>query len=139
MAYLGIPQNTIAVLQKYHFNFQKKFGQNFLIDTTVLDRIISSDDAGHLCKSGEMTVQAAYALWGNKQGDDCIFFLGGGTLLKTPHVEISSLTVTDVMLVYKEGVWKYAASAPCKIRMNGKEYNLLPDMIYANFDINFLL
>ncbi len=33
-------------------------------------------------KSGEMTVQAAYALWGNKQGDDCIFFLGGGTLLK---------------------------------------------------------
>ena len=42
MAYLGIPQNTIAVLQKYHFNFQKKFGQNFLIDTTVLDRIISS-------------------------------------------------------------------------------------------------
>ena len=41
MAYLGIPQNTIAVLQKYHFNFQKKFGQNFLIDTTVLDRIIS--------------------------------------------------------------------------------------------------
>ena len=30
MAYLGIPQNTIAVLQKYHFNFQKKFGQNFL-------------------------------------------------------------------------------------------------------------
>lgn len=39
-----------------------------------VDRIISSDDAGHLCKSGEMTVQAAYALWGNKQGDDCIFF-----------------------------------------------------------------
>ena len=35
-----------------------------------VDRIISSDDAGHLCKSGEMTVQAAYALWGNKQGDD---------------------------------------------------------------------
>ena len=32
MATLGIPQNTIAVLQKYHFNFQKKFGQNFLID-----------------------------------------------------------------------------------------------------------
>lgn len=42
MANLGIPQNTIEVLQKYNFNFQKKFGQNFLIDTTVLDRIISS-------------------------------------------------------------------------------------------------
>ncbi len=42
MASLGIPQNTIAVLQKYNFNFQKKFGQNFLIDTNVLDKIISS-------------------------------------------------------------------------------------------------
>lgn len=42
MATLGNPQNTIAVLQKYKFNFQKKFGQNFLIDTHVLDKIIGS-------------------------------------------------------------------------------------------------
>lgn len=42
MAYLGNPQNTIAVLQKYHFNFQKKFGQNFLIDTHVLEKIIDA-------------------------------------------------------------------------------------------------
>lgn len=40
MANLGIPQNTIEVLQKYNFNFQKKFGQNFLIDTRVLERIV---------------------------------------------------------------------------------------------------
>ncbi|MBP9997432.1 MAG: 16S rRNA (adenine(1518)-N(6)/adenine(1519)-N(6))-dimethyltransferase RsmA [Lachnospiraceae bacterium] len=40
MASLGIPANTIAVLQKYNFNFQKKFGQNFLIDTRVLENII---------------------------------------------------------------------------------------------------
>ena len=40
MASLGIPANTIAVLQKYNFNFQKKFGQNFLIDTHVLEKII---------------------------------------------------------------------------------------------------
>lgn len=39
---LGNPQNTIAVLQKYNFSFQKKFGQNFLIDTHVLDKIICS-------------------------------------------------------------------------------------------------
>lgn len=44
MANLGIPQNTIAVLQKYGFNFQKKFGQNFLIDTSVLDRIIAASE-----------------------------------------------------------------------------------------------
>ena len=37
---LGNPQNTIEVLQKYNFNFQKKFGQNFLIDEHVLDKII---------------------------------------------------------------------------------------------------
>lgn len=42
MATLGNPQNTIAVLQKYNFNFQKKFGQNFLIDTRVLERIIAA-------------------------------------------------------------------------------------------------
>ena len=42
MATLGIPQNTIEVLQKYNFNFQKKFGQNFLIDTHVLEKIIAS-------------------------------------------------------------------------------------------------
>ena len=41
MAYLGEPQHTIAVLQKYNFHFQKKFGQNFLIDTHVLERIIA--------------------------------------------------------------------------------------------------
>ena len=53
MATLGIPQNTIEVLQKYNFNFQKKFGQNFLIDTHVLEKIIEeSNDAVSLreCK-----------------------------------------------------------------------------------------
>ena len=44
MATLGIPQNTIAVLQKYNFNFQKKFGQNFLIDTHVLEKIMDAAD-----------------------------------------------------------------------------------------------
>ena len=44
---LGNPQKTIEVLQKYDFTFQKKFGQNFLIDTHVLDKIIS---AAHITK-----------------------------------------------------------------------------------------
>ena len=39
---LGIPQNTIEILRKYDFSFQKKFGQNFLIDTHVLDKIIQA-------------------------------------------------------------------------------------------------
>ncbi len=42
MAYLGDPKQTIEVLNKYRFIFQKKFGQNFLIDTHVLEKIIRS-------------------------------------------------------------------------------------------------
>lgn len=40
MADLGNPKNTIEILQKYQFRFAKKFGQNFLIDTHVLDKIV---------------------------------------------------------------------------------------------------
>ena len=47
MATLGNPKNTIEVLQKYGFNFQKKFGQNFLIDTRILEEII---DAAQISK-----------------------------------------------------------------------------------------
>ena len=39
---LGNPKNTIEIIQKYEFAFQKKFGQNFLIDTRVLDKIINA-------------------------------------------------------------------------------------------------
>lgn len=42
MATLGNPQNTIEILKKYDFMFQKRFGQNFLIDTHVLEKIIKS-------------------------------------------------------------------------------------------------
>lgn len=42
MAYLGNPTNTIEILKKYQFNFQKRYGQNFLIDSHILEKIISS-------------------------------------------------------------------------------------------------
>ena len=42
MEKLSNPQKTIEVLQKYNFTFQKKFGQNFLIDPHVLDKIIAA-------------------------------------------------------------------------------------------------
>ena len=42
MATLGNPQKTIEIIQKYEFAFQKKFGQNFLIDTHVLEKIIAA-------------------------------------------------------------------------------------------------
>lgn len=65
MANLGIPQNTIKILQKYHFNFQKKFGQNFLIDTNVLSRIIAA---------AEIT------------GEDCILEIGPGIGTMTQYL-----------------------------------------------------
>lgn len=65
MATLGIPANTIAVLQKYNFNFQKKFGQNFLIDIGVLERII---EESHITK------------------DDCVLEIGPGIGTMTQYL-----------------------------------------------------
>jgi 16S rRNA (adenine1518-N6/adenine1519-N6)-dimethyltransferase len=42
MEKLSNPQKTIEVIQKHGFDFQKKFGQNFLIDSHVLDKIIAA-------------------------------------------------------------------------------------------------
>ena len=75
MANLGIPQNTIAVLQKYDFNFQKRFGQNFLIDTNVLDRIISS---------AEITKE------------DCVLEIGPGIGTMTQYLAESAREVVAV-------------------------------------------
>lgn len=75
MANLGIPQNTIAVLQKYGFNFQKKFGQNFLIDTRVLERII---EAAQITK------------------DDCVLEIGPGIGTMTQYLAESAREVVAV-------------------------------------------
>lgn len=75
MANLGIPANTIEVLQKYNFNFQKKFGQNFLIDTRVLDRII---EASEITK------------------DDCVLEIGPGIGTMTQYLAESAREVIAV-------------------------------------------
>ena len=40
MAYLASPRETKAIIDSYSFSFQKKFGQNFLVDSNVLENII---------------------------------------------------------------------------------------------------
>lgn len=75
MANLGIPQNTIAVLQKYGFNFQKKYGQNFLIDTNVLDKIVSAGDVGP---------------------DDCVLEIGPGIGTMTQYLAEAAREVVAV-------------------------------------------
>ena len=42
MATLGNAKNTIEILEKYQFHFQKKFGQNFLIDGNILEKIVNA-------------------------------------------------------------------------------------------------
>ena len=42
MPTLGNPKGTIEILKKYQFNFQKRFGQNFLIDNNILTKIVES-------------------------------------------------------------------------------------------------
>lgn len=47
MAYLGTPAATAAVIKKHDFRFQKKYGQNFLIDANILQKIV---DAAQITK-----------------------------------------------------------------------------------------
>ena len=75
MATLGIPANTIAVLKKYNFNFQKKFGQNFLIDTGVLETII---------RESAITK------------DDCVLEIGPGIGTMTQYLAESARQVVAV-------------------------------------------
>ena len=65
MATLGNPQKTIEIIQKYEFAFQKKFGQNFLIDTHVLEKIV--DAAG-------------------VTADDCVLEIGPGIGTMTQYL-----------------------------------------------------
>ncbi len=75
MADLGIPQNTIAVLQKYNFVFQKKFGQNFLIDSHVLEKIV---DAARITR------------------EDCVLEIGPGIGTMTQYLAESAREVVAV-------------------------------------------
>lgn len=42
MERIATPKQTLAIIQKYNFAFQKRFGQNFLIDSNILDKIVKS-------------------------------------------------------------------------------------------------
>ena len=73
--YLGNPKNTIEIIQKYEFMFQKKFGQNFLIDEHVLDKII---------RAAEITK------------DDYVLEIGPGIGTMTQYLACAAREVTAV-------------------------------------------
>lgn len=85
-----------------------------------VDTILSSDEAGYVCRTGQLAAKATYALWGQRKGTDCICFLGGGTLLETPQVRIASDEPADVLLELRDGKWHCTASASCRVTLKGK-------------------
>ena len=128
MATLGIPQNTIEVLQKYHFNFQKKFGQNFLIDTHVLEKIM---DAAEITK------------------EDCVVEIGPGIGTMTQYlaerakevvaVEIDknlipilqeTLQEYDNVTIVNEDILKVDLNRLVEERNNGKPVKVVANLPY---------
>lgn len=75
MATLGNARNTIEILQKHHFNFQKKYGQNFLIDGNILGKIV---DAARITE------------------DDCVLEIGPGIGTMTQYLAERAKTVIAV-------------------------------------------
>lgn len=65
MAYLATPTATAEIIKKYSFHFQKKYGQNFLIDANILEKIIHS---------AEIT------------GEDCVIEIGPGIGTMTQYL-----------------------------------------------------
>ena len=75
MEKLSNPQKTIEIIKKYNFNFQKKFGQNFLVDAHVLNKIIAG---------------------ANVNKDDCVLEIGPGIGTMTQYLAEAAREVIAV-------------------------------------------
>ena len=128
MASLGIPANTMEILKKYNFSFQKKFGQNFLIDTNILEKII---------KEAQITK------------DDCVLEIGPGIGTMTQYlaenarhvvaVEIDktlipiledTLSEYDNVTVLNADILKTDIQAICDEYNNGKPIKVVANLPY---------
>ena len=109
MVTLGIPQNTIAILQKYNFMFQKRFGQNFLIDTRVLDKIIS---ASGITK------------------DDMILEVGPGIGTMTQYLCESARKEYDNVRVINEDILKLDINKLVQEENDGKPIKVVANLPY---------
>ena len=129
MATLGNPQNTIEILKKYDFMFQKRFGQNFLIDTHVLEKII---------KSAEITK------------DDLVLEIGPGIGTMTqylcenareviaveidknliPILENDTLAQYDNVTIINEDILKLDLNALVEERNGGKRIKVVANLPY---------
>lgn len=128
MATLGIPSNTIAVLEKYGFRFQKKYGQNFLIDSNILENIVSAAEIGK---------------------DDCVLEIGPGIGTMTQYlaehagkviaVEIDdylipilkdTLSAYDNIMVIHNDILKVDVQKLCDTYNEGKPIKVVANLPY---------
>ena len=128
MATLGIPSNTIAVLEKYGFRFQKKYGQNFLIDPNILENIISAAEIGK---------------------DDCVLEIGPGIGTMTQYlaehagqviaVEIDdylipilkdTLSAYDNVMVIHDDILRVDVQKLCDAYNGGKPIKVVANLPY---------
>ena len=128
MAYLGNPGHTIAVLEKYNFKFRKSYGQNFLIDDHILNKIV---EAAEITK------------------DDCVLEIGPGIGTMTQYlceaagrvvaVEIDSslipilndtLSEYDNVTIINEDVLKVNIRALCDEYNGGRPIKVVANLPY---------
>lgn len=128
MADLSVLSNTLQVLEKYNFNFQKKYGQNFLIDSHILDAIL---DGAEITK------------------DDCVLEIGPGIGTMTQRlcgrarfviaVEIDknlipilndTLSEYDNKLIINEDVLKVDIKELCEKYNEGKPIKVVANLPY---------
>lgn len=129
MATLGNPTSTIAILQKYNFNFQKRFGQNFLIDANILEKIITAADVTN---------------------EDCVLEIGPGIGTMTQYlcenareviaVEIDkklipilredTLSSYDNVTIINEDILKVDLNAIVQEKNNGKPIKVVANLPY---------
>lgn len=129
MATLGNPTNTIAVLQKYNFNFQKKYGQNFLVDANILEKIIAVSGVNE---------------------NDCVLEIGPGIGTMTqylcenagevvaveidkkliPILEQDTLSAYDNITIINDDILKVDINAIVQEKNNGKPVKVVANLPY---------
>ena len=131
--YLGNPKGTIEVLQKYDFVFQKKFGQNFLIDPHVLDKIVNAagitkDDFVLEIGPGIGTMTQYLAAAAGKvfavEIDKALIPILGDTLKDFPNVQVINEDILKVDI--KKQAEEHNNGKPIKVVANLPYYITTP-------------
>lgn len=92
MTLLSNPTSTVEILKKYNFTFQKKYGQNFLIDSNILEKIV---DSAQITK------------------DDCVVEIGPGIGTMTQYLaqqarEVVAIEIDKVLIpILKDTLSEY--------------------------------